>query len=61
MRAAEQDTSVSALVRAYLNDLGSGETHAEHLKREERALRERVKTFSAGDRISRDAIHERRS
>jgi|KBSSwiStaDraftv2_1062776.scaffolds.fasta_scaffold7259104_1 hypothetical protein len=31
----------------------------ERLKRQERALRERITTFSAGDRLSRDAVHRR--
>jgi phage shock protein A len=59
MAAAERDTSVSALVKRFLTELGSGETEAERLKREERALRERIKSFRAGDRLSRDDLHRR--
>lgn len=59
MAAAERDTSVSALVKRFLTELGSGETEAERLKREERALRERIKSFRAGDRLSRDDLHHR--
>jgi len=57
--AAERDTSVSALVKRYLVDLGSGEGKDERLKREERALRERITAFRAADRLSRDDIHGR--
>jgi Family of unknown function (DUF6364) len=57
--AAERDTSVSALVKRYLVDLGSGEGKEERLKREERVLRERITTFRASDRLSRDDVHDR--
>jgi phage shock protein A len=60
MAAAERDTSVSALVKRFLQELGSEETEIERLKREERALRERISAFRASDRISRDDLHRRR-
>ena len=60
MKAAEQDTSVSALVRNFLTDLAVGESENERLKRQERVLRERITAFRAGDRLSRDAVHCRR-
>jgi plasmid stability protein len=60
MKAAELDTSVSALVRRFLTELAAGESEAERLKRQERALRERITTFRAGDRLGRDAVHRRR-
>jgi len=59
MKAAEQDTSVSALVRRFLNELASGESKAERLKREELELRARITDFSAGDRVSREDAHKR--
>jgi hypothetical protein len=59
MKAAERDTSVSALVKSFLAQLAAGETDAERLKREERALRERISTFTATNRLSRDQMHER--
>jgi hypothetical protein len=59
MKAAERDTSVSALVKAYLVDLGSGESETERMKREERALRARITAFRASDRLSRDDVHGR--
>lgn len=57
--AAERDTSVSALVKRFLTELASGESDNERLKREERALRERIKAFRAADRLSRDDVHRR--
>jgi uncharacterized protein YdaU (DUF1376 family) len=57
--AAQRDTSVSALVKGFLLELGSSEGREERLKREERALRERIATFSATDRLPRDAAHDR--
>ncbi len=59
MVAAERDTSVSALVKQFLTELGSAESESERLKREERAWRERIARFRAGDRLSREEIHGR--
>ena len=59
MKAAERDTSVSALVRRFLIDLDSDASEIERLKLEERALRERIVDFDASDRLSRDEIHRR--
>jgi hypothetical protein len=60
IKAAERDTSVSALVKRFLIELAAGENDAEHLKREERALRERIGAFRAADRLSRENVHRRR-
>jgi phage shock protein A len=60
MVAAERDTSLSALVKRFLMELGSGESETDRLKREERALRERITQFRASDRISRDDLHDRK-
>ncbi len=59
MKAAEHDTSVSALVKRFLAELAAGESDAERLKRDERTLRERIGTFTAGNRLSRSDVHER--
>jgi hypothetical protein len=56
---AEQETSVSALVRTFLTDLAQGESESDRLKREEARLRDRIKAFRAADRLSRDVLHER--
>ncbi|WP_119421105.1 hypothetical protein [Desertibaculum subflavum] len=57
--AAQRDTSVSALVKHFLTEIAAGETESERLKREERALRERITDFTAGDRLSREDVHRR--
>ena len=59
IRAAELDTSVSALVRRYLVDLAGSESEFERLEKLELTLRERIKSFQAGNRLSRDELHER--
>jgi uncharacterized protein YdaU (DUF1376 family) len=61
VKAAERDTSVSALVKNFLAELAVGESDTERLKREERALRERIATFRAADRMPREDLHRRRS
>ena len=60
VKAAEQDTSVSALVKHFLTELAAGESDTERLKREERALRKRITSFRATDRVSREDTHRRR-
>jgi hypothetical protein len=60
MIAAQQDTSVSALVKRFLVELGCEESDTERLKRKERLLRERITEFRASDRLPRDDIHGRR-
>jgi len=59
MKAAERDTSVSALVKRFLTELAAEESDAERLKREERELRARITAFSARGRLSREDVHER--
>jgi plasmid stability protein len=59
IKAAERDTSVSALVRAFLIELSSEESDVRLLKREERELRRLVQAFTAGNRLSRDDAHGR--
>jgi hypothetical protein len=59
IKAAEQDTSVSAVVKQFLVDFASVESETERMKREERALRASIQTFSAADRLPREQIHAR--
>jgi hypothetical protein len=59
IRAAESNTSISALVKRFLKELGSGEGEFERLKREERALDAGIRGFSASDNLSRDEVHKR--
>lgn len=60
IRAAERDTSVSAMVRDYLREMTEAETEFERLKRKEAEARARVKNFRAADRLTRDELYERR-
>lgn len=57
--AAEQDTSVSALVKAYLVQLAAKESEPERLKRQEREIRSQIENFSASNRLSREDVHSR--
>lgn len=60
VKAAAEDTSVSAVVRQFLIDFAASETEFERLKREEQELRAQISTFRAADRLSRDDVHARR-
>ena len=59
IKAAEQETSISALVKQFLRSLVEGEANFDQLAREERELRQRIKNFSAADRLPRDRLHDR--
>ena len=61
MIAAERDTSVSALVKRFLTQLGAGESESDRLERQEHELRERIRRFRASDRLSREDVHGRRA
>ncbi|MGH6677176.1 MAG: hypothetical protein ACRECE_13245 [Xanthobacteraceae bacterium] len=60
VKATERDTSVSALVKQFLIDFAADESAADRLMREERELRERVRNFRVGTRLSREQVHDRR-
>ena len=60
VKAAERDTSVSALVKQFLVGLAADESDAERLARQERELRGRIDRFRAADRLPRDELHRRR-
>jgi len=63
IKAAELDTSVSALVKKYLVELAGQETDFERRKRLQNELLASVKEhrFSAKDRLTRDEAHERKA
>jgi plasmid stability protein len=61
IKAAERDTSLSALVREFLTALGSEETDFERRKRLQDEVFESIRSFSAGDRLGRNAVHDRRA
>jgi plasmid stability protein len=59
IKAAERNTSVSALVRDFLNDLGSGETDFERRTRLQDDVIRSIGRFRARDRLGRDEVHGR--
>ena len=59
IKAAERDTSVSALVREYLLDLGKDESDFERRKRLQDEVIASIQAFSARERLSRDEAHDR--
>ena len=59
LKAAERDTSVSALVKEFLVELASEEPSSLKLEREERELRAGIRAFPASNRLSRDEAHRR--
>ena len=61
IRAAERDTSLSALVRDVLEALGSPDADFERRVALQERVRASVRRFQASDRLSRDEVHERRA
>jgi hypothetical protein len=60
IQAAALDTSVSALVKRYLMELGAGETEFQRLKRLQHELLADIPAdFRASERLTRDQVHER--
>ena len=59
IRAAEQDTSVSALVREFLVQLGGQESDFERRKRLQGEVLATIRRFRAGDRLTRHQVHDR--
>ena len=59
IRAAERGQSVSALVADYLRSLSEEGTHFARLEAQQEQVRQEISEFRAGDRLSRDEIHDR--
>jgi plasmid stability protein len=59
IRAAELGTSVSALVRQFLNDLGGEDTDFERRKRAQAEVIASIRAFRAGERLKRNEVHLR--
>ena len=59
VKAAERDTSVSALVREFLVSLGDEESDFTRRKRLQHEVVESIRRFEAGNRLKRDEIHRR--
>ena len=60
IRAAELDTSVSAIVRKYLTEFAESESRFERLKKQEEALLAKIEKFTAEDLLPREALHDRK-
>ena len=61
IKAAERDTSVTALVREFLMKLGEEESDFERRQRLQDEVLASVRGFSAGDRRPRSDVHGRRA
>ncbi len=59
IKAAQNDTSVSALFKEYLNAIAKDESEFERLEKLEMELRNRVAHFSAAQRLSREDVYRR--
>lgn len=59
IKAAEQGTSVSAAVRAFLTRWSGEETDFERRKRLQDEAISTIDAFRGGNRLSRDDVHDR--
>jgi plasmid stability protein len=59
IRAAALGTSLTAVVRRYLRESAGGETDFARRKRLQDETLASVRAFRAGDRLHREAIHDR--
>lgn len=59
IKAAEKNTSVSALVKAFLKQLTEEESDFQRRKRLQYETMASINAFSAADRLNRDEVHER--
>jgi hypothetical protein len=59
IRAAEDGSSVSALVGGYLRSLSDGEAEFARLEAQQHQAQREIDRFRAGDRLGRDELHER--
>jgi plasmid stability protein len=60
VKAAESDTSVSALVKKFLTEMAAGQSEFDRLKQLEIETRKRITNFSAADNLSREELYRRR-
>ena len=59
IRAAQDGTSVSALVARYLASLAGLDVVKKRLEEQQRRVQREIERFSAGDRLGRDVLHGR--
>lgn len=60
VRAAERDTSLSALVREFLISVAKEEPDFARRKRLQDEVLRSIRRFRAANRLSREALHERK-
>lgn len=60
IKAAERETSVSALVKQFLSEFAGGPSDTDRMKLNEKAMRDVIPKFSAAERMTRDETHGRR-
>lgn len=61
IRAAEANTSVSALVRGFLVTLSGDESDFDRRVRLQQETLASIRAFRAADRLSREEVHDRRA
>jgi plasmid stability protein len=59
IRAAEEGSSVSALVAGYLRSLGGEGAERARLEAQQAEVMGEIKRFRAADRVDRDELHRR--
>lgn len=59
IRAAEQGSSVSALVGEHLRALADRGGELRRLEAQQRQIQGEIRRFRAGDRLTRDELHDR--
>ncbi|MCK9250870.1 MAG: hypothetical protein M0P31_18065 [Solirubrobacteraceae bacterium] len=59
IHAAEQGSSVSALVGEHLRALADRDGEQRRLEAQQRRIQREIKRFRAGDGLSRDELHDR--
>jgi hypothetical protein len=59
IRAAEQGSSVSALVAEYLRSLATAETELVRLEAQQKHVQGQIDRFSTRDRLAREELHRR--
>jgi hypothetical protein len=59
VRAAEQGSSVSALVTGYLRSLSERDAEFARLEAQQKRIQGQINRFSARDRLDREELHTR--
>jgi plasmid stability protein len=59
VRAAQQGTSVSAMVRAYLMSVGESDEEFRRLEQQQAEVLSELESFTAGGGLTREQLHDR--